>query len=184
MSQSATGEAVRDALVQVFSLLDDLFLLPEQELLSRPEYPAAWSLLEHLEHVCLANHFLLLTIAKGCRTALRRVGRVELPETESDLAVLSGIAEPGLFDWTPPAHMVPTGRREAGEIRDELRRQREQSLELLAGMPRGEGRLCSIRISVQQLGRLDMYQWLYFLAQHARYHLKMIKNESKAFRGD
>lgn len=25
------------------------------------------------------------------------------------------------------------------------------------------------------LGRLDMYQWLYFLAQHGRYHLALIE---------
>jgi len=29
-------------------------------------------------------------------------------------------------------------------------------------------------MSVNASGRLDMYQWLYFPAQHARYHLRLI----------
>jgi hypothetical protein len=174
MMQFVTSETVRVALTRVFSLLDARFELPREELERRPDYPDAWTIAEHLEHVCLANHFLLLTIKKGCRTALRRAAGAQPPEGESDLALLSPIASPGAFDWSVPSHMVPTGRRQPAEIRDELNSQRDACLELLAGMPRGEGRLCSIRISVHALGRLDMYQWLYFLAQHARYHLALI----------
>ena len=45
---------------------------------------------------------------------------------------------------------------------------------LLAVMPQGEGRLCTIRMSVNKAGWLDMYQWIYFLVQHASYHLALI----------
>jgi hypothetical protein len=172
---SMTTEAVGETVRQVFSRLDACFELPPEELGRRPDYTGAWSAAEQLEHVCLANHFLLLTITKGCGKARRRAAAgVQLPEGESDLARLAVIASPGAFDWSPPSHMVPTGMRELAELRAELRNQRDHCLELLAGMPGGEGRHCSIRMSVQGLGRLDMYQWLYFLAQHARYHLAMI----------
>lgn len=171
MTIGTVGETVK----QVFSRLDACFELSREELGHRPDYPDAWSVAEQLEHVSLANHFLLLTITKGCGKARKRAAAgAQLPEGESDLAQLAAIASPGAFDWSPPSHMVPTGMRELAELRAELRNQREHCLELLAGMPGGEGRLCSIGMSVQGLGRLDMYQWLYFLAQHARYHLAMI----------
>jgi len=175
MLQSMTVGTVGETVRQVFSQLDACFELPGEELGRRPDYPDAWSAAEHLEHVCLANHFLLLTITKGCGKARRRAAAgAQLPEGESDLALLASIASPGVFDWSPPSHMVPAGGRELAELRAELKSQRDHCLELLACVPSGEGRLCSIRMSVQGLGRLDMYQWLYFLAQHARYHLAMI----------
>lgn len=179
MLQSVTSERVAAALLQVFSLLDACFELPREELERRPEYPDAWTGAEHLEHVCLANHFLLLTIRKGCGKARRRAEGAKPPEGESDLALLSPLATPGAFDWSPPSHMVPTGRLQPAEIRTELKSQRDECLELLAGLPHGEGRLCTIWMSVHGLGRLDMYQWLYFLAQHARYHLVMLEQRHR-----
>lgn len=176
MQLSMTIEAVGETASRVFCRLDDCFELSREELGRRPDYPDAWSVAEHLEHVCLANRFLLLTISKGCGKARRRAAAgAQLPEGVSDLAQLAAIASPGAFGWSPPSHMVPTGGRELAELRAELKSQRDHCLELLAGMPGGEGRLCSIRMSVQNLGRLDMYQWLYFLAQHASYHLAMIE---------
>ncbi|HEY5514278.1 MAG TPA: DinB family protein [Geomonas sp.] len=175
MSQFETVATVHDTLERVFLLLDGWFERPAEELEARPDYPGAWTIAEHLEHVCLVNHFLLLTIRKGCGKACRRAGSVPLPEAESDLALLSPVAVPDAFQWSPPSHMVPTGRREPAEIRAGLRSQCNECLDLLAGMPAGEGRLCTVRMSVHGLGRLDMYQWLYFLAQHARYHLALIE---------
>ena len=174
MSQITTAEAVHAALVQMFSDLDGWFDHPPRELRARAGYPGAWTAAEHLEHVSLVNHFLLLTISKGCAKALKRAGSLPLPQGESDLVPLFPIADPDAFPWSPPSHMEPAGTREHEELRALLRAQCRQCLELLAGMPAGEGRLCTIRMSVHDLGRLDMYQWLYFLAQHARYHLVLL----------
>jgi hypothetical protein len=174
MSPFMTAEMVQAALVQMFSELDGWFDDHPQELGERPGYPGAWTAAEHLEHVSLVNHFLLLTISKGCIKALKRAGSLPLPKGESDLAPLFPIADPDAFPWSPPSHMVPTGAREPVELRALLRAQCCQCLELLAGMPAGEGRLCTIRMSVHHLGRLDMYQWLYFLTQHGRYHLVLL----------
>jgi hypothetical protein len=169
------AERVRNALTEVFCQLDVCFERDEEDLLFRPEYPGAWSVLEHLEHVSLTNHFLLLTIKKGCRISLRRAAGAALPEGESDLDLLAPVAVPGEFVWDPPGHMIPSGSRSAAGVRAELSLQRDECLELLGTMARGEGRLYSIRMSVNKLGRLDMYQWLYFLAQHARYHLRWME---------
>jgi len=174
MANSTTVELVAASLREVFALLDARFEESPAALARRPAAAGAWSVHEHLEHVCLANHFLLLTIGKGCRKAVSRAAFSDPPAGESDLAALAPIAVPGAFDWEPPVHMIPTGQRPAGEIRAELRDQLARSLQVLESLPRGEGRLCTIWMSVHGLGRLDMYQWLYFLAQHARYHLALI----------
>jgi hypothetical protein len=175
MSQHSSADTVREALERVFSELAAWLARPACELSSRPDYPGAWSCLEHLEHVSLVNHFLLLTIGKGCAKALGRSGRLPPPDGESDLTPLASLADPDAFEWTPPAHMVPAGGCDPAKLRGRLEHQRDRCLELLAGMPAGEGRLCTIRMSVHDLGRLDMYQWLYFLAQHGRYHLVLLE---------
>lgn len=174
MAQCETQERVARELEEAFAELDRHCQLPPDMLQRRPEYLGAWTVAEHLEHVCLANHFLMLTITKGCDKARRRAAAEPVPEGESDLSPLAPIAEPGVFQWEVPTHMLPTGRRDPAATRAELKHQRERALELLAGMPNGEGRLCRIRMSVNSLGELDMYQWLYFLVQHAKYHLALI----------
>jgi hypothetical protein len=176
MSGQATAERVSEAVKDTFCQLDTRLELPEEMLARRADHQDAWSVEEHLEHVSLANHFLLLTIEKGSRTALRRAGsrEAELPAGESDLELLAPVAQPGAFEWPPPAHMIPTGTVSVADLHRELRSQKERCLALLTAMPHGEGRLCSIRMSVNHSGWLDMYQWIYFLVQHARYHLVLI----------
>lgn len=63
---------VRGALDETFTCLDNLCAKPPDHLHNRPAYPDAWTMAEHLEHISLVNHFLMLTIAKGVATALRR----------------------------------------------------------------------------------------------------------------
>jgi hypothetical protein len=176
MSQIPATETVHDALVQIFGDLDTWFERPWEELRVRPDLPDAWTPAEHLEHVGLVNHYLLLTIGKGCAKALRRAAQLPIPEGQSPLAPLSPLADPDAFHWSPPSHMLPTGRLELAEVRSQLQEQRRRCLGLLGDMPHGEGRLCMIRMSVLDLGRLDMYQWLYFLTQHGRYHLALLRD--------
>ena len=53
-------------------------------------------------------------------------------------------------------------------------------LEILNRLDGGEGVLHQVRMSVNDSGRLDLYQWLYFLGQHARRHLsQMTANKSE-----
>jgi hypothetical protein len=170
----ATIAAVAGALDDTFNSLDTLCAKPVAYLHHRPAYPTAWRVAEHLEHVSLVNHFLLLTIAKGVATALRRALTQLLPPGESDLARLAPIADPRAFPWEPPGHMIPTGTKPVAEVQALLAAQHEKCLGLLQRMGAGEGRLCSFRMSVNHLGMLDMYQWLYFLAQHGSWHLAFL----------
>jgi hypothetical protein len=171
---SATVIAVRDAIDDAFDILDVLSAKPGHYLHQRPVYPGAWTASEHLEHVSLANHFLLLTIDKGVRTALRRAQTQTIPERESDLDSLLPVGDPDAFPWEPPGHMIPTGSKSVSDVQALLRTQHLQCLELLERMKKGEGKLCSYRMSVHRLGILDMYQWLYFLARHASWHLEFL----------
>ena len=74
-------------------------------------YRRAWTMAEHLEHVSLVNHFLLLTIGKGVATALRRARTQPIPPGENDLSRLAPIADPAAFPWEPPGHMIPSGTK-------------------------------------------------------------------------
>jgi hypothetical protein len=175
----ATTAAVRDTLAGTFARLDAWCSLPEERLRLRPAYPAAWSAAEHLEHVSLANHFLLLTIGKGVAAALRRARSQPIPAGESDLERMAPIADPAAFPWEPPGHMIPTGTTPLPELRTLLAGQLKECLGLLERMGNGEGRLCSFRMSVNKLGMLDMYQWLYFLALHGRWHLEFLERRER-----
>lgn len=166
--------AVRAALDDTFVGLDALAGRAADYLHQRPAYPGAWTAAEHLEHVSLVNHFLLLTIGKGVATARRRARSQPPPPGESDLGRLAPIGDPAAFPWEPPGHMIPTGSRPVAEVRALLAAQHRECLEQLAWLAAGEGRLCSFRMSVYDLGRLDMYQWLYFLARHGCWHLAFL----------
>ena len=63
-----------------------------------------------------------------------------------------------------------------------MREQRRECLEILEQLGGGEGALHRVRMSVNQSGKLDIYQWLYFLAQHARRHLDQMKENEAEWR--
>jgi hypothetical protein len=173
---SATGAiaTVRNAIDETFALLDSLCARPADYLHYCPAYPEAWTASEHLEHVSLVNHFLLLTIGKGVKIALRRARTQPIPPEESDLLRLAPIADSCAFPWEPPGHMIPTGVKPVVEVRSLLGTQHSECQGLLERMGAGEGKLCCFRMSVYNLGMLDMYQWIFFLAQHGCWHLEFL----------
>lgn len=171
---NATIAALRGSIDDTFARLDLLCASPAGYLLYRPDYPDAWTAAEHLEHVSLVNHFLLLTIRKGVTIALRRAKNRPITPGESDLARLDAIGDPDAFPWEPPGHMIPGGAPSVSEVRARLDTQRRECRQLLGRMEAGEGKLCCFRMSVNDLGKLDMFQWLCFLARHACWHLEFL----------
>src|SRR5437660_1369416 len=79
----------------------------------------------------------------------------------------------GSFGWVRPEHMEPTGVPSA-EVRSTLREQLGECLILLERLDGGVGAVCRVTMTVNELGKIDLYQWLYFLAQHARRHLQQL----------
>jgi len=92
---------------------------------------------------------------------------------------LAVIADPMAFRWIRPDHMEPTGQVPSDEVRALLREQRDECLALLDTLRNGEGLLVTVSMSVNGLGKMDLYQWLYFVAQHAKRHLvQLARNEA------
>jgi hypothetical protein len=57
-----------------------------------------------------------------------------------------------------------------------MRSQQEQCIELLDKLRNGEGSLFKVTMSVNQLGRIDLYQWIYFIAQHVKRHIGQMQD--------
>jgi hypothetical protein len=171
MPAEKTVLVLRTEIEEVFSQLDRWCQCPPEYLAVVPK-DVGWSIRLIIEHVGIVNRYLLMTLGKGVEKAARRAARgVPIPDGESDLTIFGDIADPDSFDWQPPLHMVPTGALPVEEVRSVLARQRRECLQLLEKMENGEGFLHTVSMSVRNLGRLDLYQWLWFLLMHARRHL-------------
>jgi hypothetical protein len=182
MPYQTTIAAVRQALTEIFTEVDGWFDRPAELCRFRPP-SGGWSIDQILEHISLTNHFLMLVIRRWAAKAVRKARRGEpVPEGESDLAQLTIIGERGSFAWVRPQHMEPTGVPTAAEVRARLRGQVVECLELLGQLGQGEGALCRVRMSVNGLGKIDLYRWLFFLAQHARRHLQQMQAVAQEFR--
>lgn len=170
MPYERTIRTVREALCAVFAQVDAWFDHPEE---LRRFHPASggWTVDQVLEHVTLTNRYLMLTLYKWAAIAEHRARRGDaITEGESDLRRLEIIGERGSFGWVRPEHMEPTALPTAEEVRTLLRQQLGECLILLERISGGVGALCRITMTVNALGKIDLYQWLYFLAQHARRH--------------
>ena len=174
MAYERMSRAVRDTLCSNFAAVDAWFDRDETLRAFRPA-SGGWSIDQVLEHVALTNRFLMLTLRKYAAIAERRARRGDpLPASESDLARLEVIGQRGSFGWTRPEHMEPTGVPASGEVRATLHAQLGECLILLERVGGGVGALCRVTMTVNGLGKIDLYQWLYFLAQHARRHLQQM----------
>jgi hypothetical protein len=67
--------------------------------------------------------------------------------------------------------MQPTGVHSPEEVRLLLKSQVAQCLGYLALLSNGEGALYKTTMSVNSLGKIDVYEYIYFLAQHGRRHI-------------
>ncbi len=169
---------------QITATFDDLDLLFDQPAALRTYIPAdgGWSVDDLLEHITLTSHFLLIVIRNGAATCRKRAARQPILPGESDLDQLAQIGHPDAFPWLRPAHMEPQRLQRSDEVRAAMRVQRADCLAILEQLGDGAGSLHRVRMSVQALGKLDMYQWLFFLAQHAARHAVEIARVSAEFR--
>jgi hypothetical protein len=175
MPYEQTTRAVRDALCAIFTRVDAWFDRDEKLRLFRPE-SGGWSVSQILEHITLTNRFLMLTLRKWALIAEHRARRGDtIPAGESDLKRLDAVGVRGSFGWVRPEHMEPTGVPSSDDVRATLHRQLGECLILLERVGGGVGALCRITMSVNDLGKIDLYQWLYFLAQHAQRHVQQME---------
>ena len=174
MSHEQTTRVVRDTLCSVFGQVDAWFDQPEELRRFKPA-SGGWSPEQVLEHVTLTNRFLMLTLGKWVGIAEQHARRGDaIPQGESDLERLLVIGERASFGWIRPEHMEPTGAPISSEVRANLHRQLGECLIQLERLDGGVGALCRVTMTVNALGKIDLYQWLFFLSQHARRHLQQL----------
>jgi hypothetical protein len=164
-------------LIGTFALLDSYFDRDEKYLLA----PKAteWNIAQILEHVFLTNHYLLILIEKGAHRAKALAGENDLSSFingyELENPALSEVGIHKSFEWENIAHMEPKGDRSLREIRSGLRDQLHSCLCILDSISRGEGVLYKMTMTVNNLGKLDVYQYIYFLTLHIKRHLGQLE---------
>jgi len=164
-----TIQHIRFKFATVATDLEAYFDLPDLCLRYHPTVES-WSIDDILEHVTLTSRYLLLVIEKSLGIALKRAQYHMIAAGESDLQIVEVIGHPDTFPWLRPAHMEPTRTLKRDDIRTQIRQQYQQCQRILDAMSNGEGILRTVRMSVQSLGKLDIYQWIYFLVLHAQRH--------------
>jgi hypothetical protein len=168
-----TIQRVKADLISTFDQLDTFFQLSQDARAFHPD-PGEWCIDEILEHITLTNHFLMITLKQSLDKVLKRAQLQTIREGESDLDRIVQVSDPDAFAWIRPEHMEPTRMVISEEVQAKLRAQRNECLQILGQIGQGEGSLHHVRMSVQDLGKLDMYEWLYFLVRHARRHVNEI----------
>lgn len=146
-----------------------------------------WTISEILEHIALTSHFLLILIDKGSKKALKNINELSIAEllksAELNLDKIDRIGMHKSFDWIRPEHMEPTGEKEDQEIIDQLISQMTRCLNQLETLKNGEGLRYKTTMTVDGLGKINVYEYIHFLSKHAERHIYQMqenKNELNA----
>lgn len=146
-----------------------------------------WNVPQILEHVSLTQHYLLILIRKGRAKAIElaaKPGKLEaaFSEFRPDAARLDAIADPGAFEWIRPEHMEPTGTADLAEVSEKLDAQFAECRQVLSDLGRGEGLLYLTTMTVNGLGKLNVYEYVLFLCRHAQRHLEQLRKVEQEYR--
>lgn len=149
-----------------------------------------WSGIQILEHIMLTSHFLLLIIGKAATKAKQRAASTSISQDwntyELKPTQIEAIGIHKSFAWSRPDHMEPTGNVALNEIESGIIQQFNRCDEHLTHLSNGEGVLCKVTMTVNGIGKMDVYQYIYFLILHAKRHLTQLdenKNELTTGRG-
>lgn len=139
-----------------------------------------WTVQQILEHIYLTNFYLLILIEKGSKKAMRNYRNLDLNlEIENytfNKENFEKVGDYGAFEWIRPEHMEPKGKLNLNEIRSLISQQYHQCLNYLDLMKNGEGLLCKTTMTVIGLGKINVYEYIYFLSLHAQRHVTQMKN--------
>ena len=177
-------------LIKTHSRIFDWFNEEEDVKTYRP-IDNGWTISEILEHIALTSHFLMILIDKGTDKALRNFKNLSLEELKSNFEYdLTKIDEIGIhksFGWVRPEHMEPKGEKSELEIKDEMISQLNTCLNQLDKLKNGEGLLHKTTMTVNGLGKINVYEYIYFLSKHAERHIRQMeenKSEIKAMKNE
>ena len=138
-----------------------------------------------LEHISLTNHFLLILIRKGTGKALEASVKNDyshlLVNYDLDWTRLKQIGQHKSFTWNRPKHMEPTAAVDLITIRNKLHDQLKECQDYLSRLKNGEGVLYKTTMTVNALGKIDVYHYILFLVQHAKRHLTQMEKIKSEF---
>ena len=144
-----------------------------------------WSISEILEHIALTSHFLLILIDKGADKSIRNINEESiedlLKEEEFNLDKIDRFGMHKSFDWIRPEHMEPTGQKTELEITNQLVSQLNRCLNQLEALKNGEGLRYRTTMTVDGLGKINVYEYIYFLSKHAQRHIKQMEENKSEF---
>ncbi len=134
--------------------------------------PDRWSVAETLEHIALAEDFLMQNVTEKIMKA--PAGAADRDTTKIDEMVLAMIPDRSHKAQAPP-ELVPTGRWSPAETLDHFLKSRATTIAFLKSTPDLRDHVADSPIGQP----LDAYEWLLFVAAHSERHTKQI-NEVKA----
>ncbi|GAB3638038.1 hypothetical protein GCM10027422_36280 [Hymenobacter arcticus] len=172
--------AIKTELHDTFALVDTWFDQPAN---LRAYVPGdnGWAIDEVLNHIGLTNHYLLILIEKGTTKALANLRNLDLQaevaQYQFEREKLAAIGALHAFPWQRPEHMEPRDYpRPQSVVRQQLHAQLAQLYACLGRLAHGESLLYQTTMSVNGLSKLNVYEYIYFLAQHARRHLTQMQD--------
>lgn len=135
-----------------------------------------WSLHEILEHITLTNHFLLKLIDKLFRKRFNVEPLIEFKKVEIE-SILNE------FKWDNPIHHTPLGYyneefiikyelngTHLDNIKQVLIKQQEYLINILYEVKGNEGYTKRIKQTVNNIGYLNLFEYIYFLIMHIHRH--------------
>jgi uncharacterized damage-inducible protein DinB len=140
--------------------------LSEAQMKFKPA-PDRWSVAETLEHIALAEDFLLQNVTDKIMKA--PAGSADRDVTKIDTMVLAMIPDRSHKAQAPPP-LVPTGRWTPAQTLDHFQKSRAKTIEFLQSTP-------DLRehVADSPLGQpMDPYEWMLFVAAHSERHTKQI----------
>lgn len=129
--------------------------------------PDRWSVAETLEHIALAEDFLLQNVQDKIMKA--PAGAANRDTAKMDAMVIAMIPDRSHKAQAPPP-LVPSGRWTPAETLDHFLKSRAKTIEFLESTP-------DLRehVADSPLGQpLDAYEWLLFVAAHSERHTKQM----------
>ena len=134
--------------------------------------PDRWSVAETLEHIALAEDFLMQNVTEKIMKA--PAGAADRDTAKIDAMVLAMIPDRSHKAQAPP-ELVPTGRWSPSETLDHFLKSRARTIAFLKSTPDLREHVADSPIGQP----MDAYEWLLFIAAHSERHTKQI-DEVKA----
>jgi DinB superfamily len=172
--QAAVAQALTEAKAAVLPWFEHP--APQRAWLPRDE---RWSIDEILHHITLTNHYLLILIDKAAEKSLKAKARGEQLDWPSDYALippaLQDASKLQAFTWHRPDHMDPRLHPASGDVQELFLAQMQRCEAILGQLENGWGHWQKTTMSVNDLGKIDVYQFIVFLAQHALRHVAQMQ---------